>query len=482
MAEAGGRGRATVLTAASQVVALFGSTALGLLLAVRYGADERTDGFFAANSIYALTLFAAQSLRTTAPATLVRGPRALAEHAHAAALMAGVGCVVLLMVLVLGPVVVSEGSLPAFRLSLLLLLPSVAAQFVAGLLAARLAVLDHFVAPAVAFAVGTATMAATFLPAASVLGVPGAALAVTCGTGVTAVILVMVWRRAETTAPIDSRDAEPVKPGRLAGRLLVGAVPVLSAQALMSVSVVAAGQLVVGGATLFSYAMLAVGALNAAVASPVSIVNAADVARAWDRDVEELRTRATSILRLGTAILVPLVAVALLVGPPIAPLLLVRLPPEDIRTIFVLVAIVAPSVAATLFSMLPLVAAAAMDRLGRLGAWSAAGIAGHAVLVAALVAQGLPLWTLGASVLVSASALAAAPSAAVFGGRAPRALALALLATLRTGGPSVVAGLGAWVLLSRATPVVAISVTLAIVLAVSALVLVTTLRRGPCTA
>ncbi len=69
------RGLDTAITSAAQVLVLGGAAILGVLIGARFGATPQTDGFFTANALYGVTLFLAQSLRTTAASRLLGDER-----------------------------------------------------------------------------------------------------------------------------------------------------------------------------------------------------------------------------------------------------------------------------------------------------------------------------------------------------------------------------------------------------------------------
>lgn len=389
------RMRAGAATAVAQVLVMAGSSLLGLLVARRLGSSGATDGFFAANAVYGIALFTAQSLRTTAPATLIDpGPASLARHARAVGLIA-LGMLVLFGAVVAGAdVVASEPAAESLRVALAILAPAAVAQLFSGLLAARCAVLGEFGLPAAAYACGTLVMAGLFVALVGPLGVDAIAVSVSTGALVSAAAMVIVWRRAERSgasegpvteppAVVPSAPSEPAPAASLAAavpapfvagsraaliaHLLRGALPVLASQVVISVSVFAAGHVAVGGGTLYSYGVLAVAVLVAIVASPVSIVLAPEIARGWDRRAVTLIPATVNSYRLGALLLPGLAIPVLLVGPAIAQWLLTALSPSDVETAFTVAAVLVPTVLATLLAMVPLVGTVAAGLLGRVG-------------------------------------------------------------------------------------------------------------------
>jgi hypothetical protein len=475
------RVRAGAATAVAQVLVMAGSSLLGLLVARRLGSSGATDGFFAANAVYGIALFTAQSLRTTAPATLIDpGPRALARHARAVGLIA-LGMLVLFGAVVAGAdVVASESAAESLRVALAILAPAAVAQLFSGLLAARCAVLGEFGLPAAAYACGTLVMAAVFVALVGPLGVDAIALSVAIGALISAAAMVVVWRRAERSGAseravsealvvVPSAPSEPAPAAGLAAtvaepsvttpapvvassraaliaHLLRGALPVLASQVVISVSVFAAGHVAVGGGTLYSYGVLAVAVLVAIVASPVSIVLAPEIARGWDRRAATLIPATVNSYRLGALLLPGLAIPVLLVGPAVAEWLLTALSPSDVETAFTVAAVLVPTVLATLLAMVPLVGTVAAGLLSRVGVGVVIVGAVH-VPAAALAAATDSILVLSIEGAVAAFALNAVPIWVALRGAGGVLARAVTAATVRYALPGAAVAVAVWLAL-----------------------------------
>ncbi len=375
--------RAGAATAVSQVLVMAGSSLLGLLVARLLGSTAGTDGFFAANAIYAIALFTAQSLRTTAPATLLDPrPGTLPRHLRAVGLLAAGLLGLFALAIAAAGLLLSGPAVGSFRLALAVLAPAALAQLASGLLAARCAVLGDFARPAAAYAAGALLTAAVFAVLVDPLGADAIAVAVSSGTVVSLTAMLLVWRASERRGPatdgIEGRALSLAPTTRaLLWHLVRGAIPVLASQVTITVSVLSASRIAPGDATLYSYGSLAVAVLVAIVAAPVSIVLAPEVARRWDRRPATLAGPTLDTFRLG-ALLLPLLALpGLLWGPWVAEALLTALSPADVTAIFSVAAILTVSVLSTLLSMVPLVASVAAGMLGRVGIGTASVVAVH---------------------------------------------------------------------------------------------------------
>jgi hypothetical protein len=427
-----------------------GSSLLGLLVARRLGSTGATDGFFAANAVYGIALFTAQSLRTTAPATLIDpSPGALARHARAVGLIAA-GMLVLFAAVVAGAdVVASDAAAGSLRTALAILAPAAVAQLFAGLLAARCAVLGEFGLPAAAYACGTLAMAVVFVGLVGPFGVDAIALSVAIGALISAAAMVVVWRRAERSGAADRGVAAPVPATSRAAlivQLLRGALPVLASQVVISVSVFAAGHVAVGGGTLYSYGTLAIAVLVAVIASPVSIVLAPEIARGWDRRAATLIPATVNSYRLGALLLPGLAIPLLLVGPAIAEWLLTALSSADVETAFTVAAVLVPSVLATLLAMVPLVGAVAAGLLGRVGVGVTVVAVVH-VPAAAAAAASDSILLLAVEGTVAAVALNAVPVWVALRGAGRIVVAAVAAATVRYVLPGAAVAIAAWLAL-----------------------------------
>jgi hypothetical protein len=472
--------RAGVATAVAQTLVMAGSSLLGLLIARELGSSGSTDGFFAANAVYAIALFTAQSLRTTAPATLIdRAPGTLLRHARAVAV---IGAALLALFAILAgaaSLLVSESAVRTFRVALAVLSPAAIAQLAAGLLAARCAVLGEFGRPAAAYASGAILSAALFAVLVHPIGVDATAVAVSGGAITSLISMWFVWRSAELRAsnrPTDSWSVPALHVPRLVPHLLRGAIPVLASQALLTVSVFSAGLIAAGDPTLYSYGMLAVMVLVAIIAAPVSIVLAPDVARRWDRDPATLVAPTLDAYRLGALLLPVLALPGLLWGPSIADVLLTALSREDIVAIFTVAAILSVSVLTTLLSMVPLVGAVAAGLLSRVGFWAVIVVICH-LMAAPLVALSGSLTLVAVEGMVASMALAYVPIAVAIHRSTVSLTETAFQIAVRYVLPSVSIAAITWITLGAGIDFVRSTVALVVGLTTQLIIALTIGRR-----
>jgi hypothetical protein len=459
------RAIATVLTSIGQVATLLAAGLLGVLIAHQFGSDARTDGFFTANSIYGIALFVATSLRATAVPRLVAGAgddTELSRHMRAIGLMAAAaaGLFAVLGVAII-PAVTS--SLPAAaehtaRLSLALLWPACALQLFCGLAAAKLAVLDDYRAAALAYAAGACSNVIAFVILTPIFAVEGVPLALVTGAAVTSVILALeLVRRRVRIIPRWVPGA-----ARTAGRLMLGAAALISAQIVLVLSVAFAAHTGVGEATLYSYAMMAIMVLTAALVSPITIVFAPVVAREGERRAETLAPLSIRAIRASGLVTPVALAGLILLGRGPAGVVLTKLSSRELNELFRLVLVLSPSLIAAQLMMIPLLGVLSEGRLTALAVWSLSIAAVHAGLTAAAVTLGGGVEAVAAVAVVSSFALASITNLLAFGPQtpavarraiealaafvAPGALAFVIAAMTVGGGRSLGRGLLAWAL------------------------------------
>jgi hypothetical protein len=391
------RALATALTSLSQVAVLAGVALMGILIARRFGTTAQTDGFFIANAINGVLLLLAQSLRTTTVAGFVAersDDRAFDRQLGAVTLIWLGGAVIILAIVVpAASDLLADATARAFRTAALVLLPGAALQLFAGLVAGRLAADHAFALPAIAYVAGTIASVIAFFPLTAASGVDGVAPALVCGYAVSAIAMAVALPR---------HGCRPGLPllrgaGRLAGRLLLGAAAAIAAQATLSISVGFANGMTIGGATIYSYAVMAVLALNAGLASPVSVVYAPVVARR-ETDVAALTLR---VFRVGAIVAPVAVAALCLVARAPAAAVLSRVSHQDIGTIFELILILSPTLLAAMLMMVPLVDVLATGRFRGLACGAAAAVTVHVLLCVIARALDLGLEALAAATLVS---------------------------------------------------------------------------------
>jgi O-antigen/teichoic acid export membrane protein len=425
------RGLDTAITSVAQVLVLAGAALMGVLIGARFGATPETDGFFTANAIYGVTLFVAQSLRTTAAARLVGDERPfprLAAHFDALAI------IVLASAAVAGVAVAAAGVLgiedvarDTFRVAIVALVPAAALQLFAGLGAAALATRDDFLTAAVAFGAGAAGNVVAFLVLTPLFGIDGVAIALVCGSLIAALIV------ARALFKLGWRPALPRPNGaaaHAAWRLTLGAGAAVAAQVVLTVTVTAAATIEAGGATVFSYASMIIMVLTAMLASPVGVVFAPVVAREWDRRPETLVPLAVRAFRAGALLLLPAAAAILLLGLKPAEVLLAKVDPDDVQQVLVLVIVLLPGVLGTVLSMIPMTGVMAEQRLGALAAWSLAVAVTHTLVCGLAAAAGAELVVLAAITTVAALTLALVPTVLALGAHTGALIRAALTATL----------------------------------------------------
>jgi peptidoglycan biosynthesis protein MviN/MurJ (putative lipid II flippase) len=426
------RGMDTVLTAIAQVAVLLGAALMGVLIARRFGSTAKTDGFFAANAVYGVSLFVAQSLRTTTAAPLVEGGpgfERFRDHLGGVAwVFAGSAILAGAAAALAGTLGIAPDARATFQAAILILCPAAGLQLFSGQAAAMLAALDDYVAASFAYVVGTVVAIVGFVAFTGPLGVDGVPTALAAGGAATAIaVAVALIRRGWRPSP-PTLDRASL---RMGGRLMLGAISLVAAQLVLAISVGFAGTTGAGNATLYSYAMMAIMLLTAVLASPVSIVFAPVVARTWDRRPASLVPMTMAAFRTGTLLAGPAVALLVLCGPQPGGHVLSSLSGAEVNRIFDVVLILSPSLLGTMLVMIPLVALFTQRRFGELAAWSGAVVVAHAAASGLVVAMGGDLDAVAVVATISSLALATVTLALVFGdevGIALRPAAQALLA------------------------------------------------------
>ncbi len=422
---------ATVVTGLSQALALLGVVLLGALIAARFGSNARTDGFFFANSIYAIVLFVGQSLRTTTVPALVEDPSRNGPQLAGAVAILSVAAAGAFAVLAFAVVPIATADLPPVgrvtaQESLAILWPAAVLQLANGLVAALLATREQYTAAAMAYAIGVTASIGVFLAATPALGIDGVPLALVGGTMTTFVVLLTTAMRGGGL-PL-GRPAAAASLHR-ARQLLLGASGLVAAQVLVTSSVAFAATIAVGAATVYSYAVIAISALLAATVTPVNVVFAPVIAREWDRTAESLGRAATRTFRAGALISAPAVAALVLLGPGPAKTLLSSLDAATVDEVFVVALILSPVVLTTLAASIPELGVLTRQRFGALALVAGGVVIVHLALNGIVVAAGGGLrWVAAAatvtSLLLGASmlTLGVGRQAAAVAGRYGRAL------------------------------------------------------------
>lgn len=434
------RGANTILIAVAQVAVLLGAALMGVLIARRFGSTAETDGFFTANAVYGVSLFVAQSLRTTTAAPLVEGGpgfERFREHLGGVVwVFAGSAILAGAAAGLAGAMSIDPDARASFQAAILILCPAAGLQLFTGQAAAMLAALDDHLAASVAYMIGTVVAIAGFVAFTGPLGVDGVATGLAAGALATAIAIsvALVRRGWRPSPPALNRSSR-----RIAAKLVLGAISLVAAQLVLAISVGFAGTAGAGAATLYSYAMMAIMLLTAALASPVSIVFAPIVARAWDRQPASLVPMTMGAFRTGALLAGPAVAALVLCGPQPAGHVLSSLSGADINRIFDVALILSPSLLGTMLVMIPLVAVFTQRRFGELAIWSGAVVVAHAALSGLVIAMGGNVEAVAAVATISSLALASVPLTLVFGSKVGIVLRPAFHAVLALVVPATIA-------------------------------------------
>jgi peptidoglycan biosynthesis protein MviN/MurJ (putative lipid II flippase) len=454
----------TAVTAIGGIAVLFGAALMGVLIARRFGASARTDGFFVANALYGVFLILAQSLRMTAVPRLIDGTggRFRTELRGIALVFAGSGALFAAAGLGLAPLVAGGDALRAFQVTLLVLWPAAGLHLFAGLGAAMLATWDDFRVPALAFAAGALANVAAFLVLTPPLEVYGIAAALAVGAGVSAGLIALELRREGRRRQTPASWPETGGARLSAARILLGGIPFVATQLAPLISVAFAATVGAGRASVYWYAVMLLVLLNAALSSPISVVFAPVVARDFARDREASAALTLRAFRAASTLAVPAVAALCLLGPQPADWLLTKLSGSEIDDIFTLLLVLSPALLAAQLMAIPLLVVLARGRLVQLAKWTMLVLAGHAALTAVAAALGLGLFGIAAVATISAFALSGTIALLALGGHAPgvfrgaaKAIAGVVVPALVAflvpavalgGGDDLAKGAAAWVL------------------------------------
>ena len=217
-----------------------------------------------------------------------------------------------------------------------------------------------------------------------------------------------------------------------------------------------------GRASLYWYAVMLLVLLNAALASPISVVYAPVVARDFSGDRAAAAALTLRAFRAVSTLAVPAVAALCLLGPQPAEWLLAKLSESEIDDIFTLLLVLSPALLATQLLAIPLLVVLAEGRLVQLAKWTRLVLGGHAALTAAAVA--LDLGLLGIAMVATISTFALSGTIIVLGMRAhalgvargaakavgavvvPAVVAFLLPAVVVGGGDNLAKGAAAWLI------------------------------------
>jgi peptidoglycan biosynthesis protein MviN/MurJ (putative lipid II flippase) len=454
----------TAFTAVGGIAVLLGAAFMGVLIARRFGASASTDGFFVATALYGVFLILAQSLRMTTVPRLIdgdTGARFNTELRGIALVFAGSGAVFAAAGFGLAPLVASGDALRTFQVALVVLWPAVGLHLFAGLGAAMLATWNSYRFAALAFAAGAVANVAGFLALTPPLDVYGIPAALVVGAAMSAGLIAVALRRSGRRRRGEALGGH--SEARIsAARIMLGGVAFVTAQIAPLISVAFAATDGAGRASLYWYAVMLLVLLNAALASPISVVYAPVVARDFSRDRAAAAALTLRAFRAVSTLAVPAVAALCLLAPQPADWLLTKLSGSEIDDIFTTLLVLSPALIATQLMAIPLLVVLAEGRLVQLAKWSMFVLAVHAALTGFAVVLELGLFGIAAVATLSAFGLSGtivvlgmgAHSLEVFRGAAkavgsvvaPALAAFLLPAVVLGGGDHLVKGAAAWLL------------------------------------
>jgi O-antigen/teichoic acid export membrane protein len=419
-----------VVTAVSQLTVMAFSALLGFLILLKFGKNARTDGLFAAYSVYGFLTLLAQSLRTTVVPRLVEG-RSLSANFDRF-----LGAVLLIFALSAVPLValgkpvaavltgdLGDDARDTAQTALAILWLSAGAQFVAALSAAALAVQDEFAYPALAYMLGGAASVLGLLTLAGPLGIDAVATAACAGSMLTAALLLgrlaLKGYRPQLAGMVEGARArathEPIFGGS-AGYMIF--------YFTLVISLAFAARIGEGDVTLYSYAFFSALVVMSASSGPAGLVLAAPISQTWNRRVDSLEPHMLAVFRTGVVLILPVIAIAVLIGDELVDALLgQKLSAADADTIVGVFAALSGMMLTSVATTVPLIAAFTLSKYLQIGLIAAVGIGLHTGL-SALAFQIGTLQALGAATSLSVVTWLCLLLALVYGSRMPHTLAL----------------------------------------------------------
>ncbi len=375
-------------TAVLQIASMGIGGVLAILVLHQFGKTGRTDGLLAAYGIYNLIVVLAQTFRTTVVPRLGTGP-ALFENfdrfvGGTLVLFAASG---IALVLLGGPLssalTDSPGGYDAARSALRIFWLASGAQLVAALGAAVLAVRGEFALPGGAYVIGGLVSIVLLLTLADGSGTDAVAYGVAVGSALTAVIMI-VRLLAVGYRPRPGLIRPSAATVRSVTVMLTGSVAYVVGQLTYIVSIAFAARIGEGAVTLYSYAFYAAQLVLGATSTPAGLVLVAPLSAAWDRRTESLRRDLLAVFRTGAVLMIAALAAAAFVGEPIVDLVLgASLQAGDAETVTVTFLALAGMMLAALGTTVPMLAAFALDRYGRVALAALASALIHAAITAA---------------------------------------------------------------------------------------------------
>jgi peptidoglycan biosynthesis protein MviN/MurJ (putative lipid II flippase) len=321
------QGSEEVRSAAAISAGYAGATVLGgvlaLLIANFFGKSTETDAFFAAYGLYWVALVFAHTIRLAAvPQLLATEERRGAERLIAAVL--GLGLIALIPMVALsepigGLLVVTDptGTAPE---SLRMLWPALAAQLLAGALAAILAVRGRFLAIGLAYIASGFVSIGAFLALRQAADIQAVSLALSISgaflaTTLTACLLATGWR---PRPPFRVRLRPLLSEVKL---LLLASASFAATNLGFVVCLAVAAREGTGKATIYAYAYFAAALLVSMTAVSAALVRSAK-ALASSEDAELSWANSLSTYRFALLLVLPVLALAALVGKPVVEVLL----------------------------------------------------------------------------------------------------------------------------------------------------------------
>jgi O-antigen/teichoic acid export membrane protein len=426
-----------LVTAASLVATMVLGGVLSLVIVLKFGKTAQTDGLFAAYSVYGVLALVAQSLRTTMVARLVEGRSLFAgidrllEAVAILFLLSGVPLVILG-----GPLadlLTGDSSGPAAdtaQTALAILWLAGGAQLLAALSAAALGTRDEFSLAALAYVLGGLVAITGLFALEPAAGIDAVAIGVTAGSTLTAAILV---------GRLVSEGYRPRLRGMLAvrralasiGAILGGAAGYMLFYLTLVVSVTFAARMAEGDVTLYSYAFFTAVMVMGATSGPAGVVMAAPLSKSWDGRPASLEPHLLAVFRTSLMLILPIIAVAALVGDKLVDLVLgSSLSGSDADSIVATFLGLSGMMVASVAMSVPLLAAFVARRYGAVSAIAAAGI-GLQVLASAIAKTTDHLYALGIATSISTTVSLLLLLAVVYGREAGAAAGLLLAELFR---------------------------------------------------
>jgi hypothetical protein len=412
------------LTSASQIVTMATTSLLGLVILLRFGTNQRTDGFFAAFGVYGVI-------------TLIEGRSLFAEFDRF------LGAIILIFLFAAVPLVLAgdvlaglltsglgHGARSTARLSLAVFWLAGGAQLAAALGAAALGVRNEFGLPALAYMAGSLVSLVLVLLLSAPLGVGAVPVGAAAGVLITAAFvarwlgprrdtsptalaylaggLVSIGIAIGLSAPLGI-VAVPVGIGagsfltsllmigrlvsagyrprplqlasrdtlRRAGVVISGAVGYMFAQASFVITLGFAATIGAGAVTLYSYADFGLSVIVSATSGSIAIVLAAPLAREWDRRPESLDPHLRTVFRGSVALMVPTIALVALIGRDVLAATLGGVLGDRIDSLVATFLGLSGTMIASAAAPVPTIAAFALARYGAVGVITATSAAFH---------------------------------------------------------------------------------------------------------